>query len=92
MDFLGTGILAYLLIIFTIGIGFPWAICMIMRWQRYHTLVGGRRLRFVGTGGDLFVKYIVWVLLTMVTLGIYSLWVTPAMQRWLTENTEFDEG
>jgi len=91
-DFLGTGILAYLLTAFTLGIGFPWAICLIQRWQKYHTMIGDRRLKFVGTGGELFGKWIIWALLTVVTFGIYSLWVTPALQRWMTEKTEFDNG
>ena len=90
-DFLGTAILAWLLTVFTLGFGYPWALCMIQGWKAHHTLIDGRRLRFVGGGGGLFGLWIKWFLLCMITFGIYTFWVVPDLQRWIVQNTEFDE-
>ena len=83
-------LLAYLLTVFTLFIGSPWAACMLIRWSVENTIVEGRRLRFVGTGGELFGKMLVWFLLTLITAGIYSFWVVPAFNAWIADHTEFD--
>lgn len=31
-----------------------------------------------------------WLLLCVITLGIYSFWVGPRIQKWIVENTDFD--
>jgi phage FluMu protein Com len=76
----------------TLGLGSPWAFCMVTRWQAEHTLINRRRLRFVGTGGGLFALWIVTCILTAITLGIYGFWGVPKIIRWFTENLEFQDG
>ena len=83
-----THILAQLLTMTFFGI--PWAVCMVLTWGVDHTIVEGKRLRFLGTGGQLFGQWIKWVLLVIVTLGIYSFWVVPAFNKWIADNTEFE--
>ena len=90
-DYFVVAILTYLLIIFTFGLGFPWAMCMIVSWQAEHTLINGRRLRFDGAGISLLGLYLVVYLLTIITLGIYLFWGVPKMIRWFTENLEFQD-
>jgi len=90
-DFFVCYLLAGLLTVFTLGIGFPWALCMFQRWKDEHTLVEGRRLVFKGTGLGLFGNWIIWFLLSMITLGIYTFWMVPAIQRWIADNTDFAE-
>jgi len=84
---IGIGILQFLLIVFTIGIATPWAVCIKESWYANHTIIDGRRLIFDGTGGQLFGEYILWVLLTLVTIGIFALWLPIKMQRWVTSHT-----
>jgi GYF domain 2/Bacterial protein of unknown function (DUF898) len=86
-----TGLLAYLLMLVTCGIGFPWALCMFQRWKASHTLFQGRRLCFLGTGGDLFVLWLKLALLCAITLGIYTFWAIPVLHGWIIENTDFEE-
>jgi len=88
--YLGTGILAALLVLFTLGIGAPWATVMFQRWRTRHTYVNGHRLIFLGTGGSLWGQYIKWWFFCLITLGVYSFWVVPRMIQWVVENTDFD--
>lgn len=86
--YLGTGILGFLITIFTLGICYPFAIVLLQRWKAKHTLFRGNRLMFTGSAWSLFGNWIKWLLLIIITLGIYSFWVQPRMQKWIVEHTE----
>lgn len=88
----GTGILCWLLCVFTLGIGVPWAVCKWQRWIAQHTVIDDKQLVFDGTGGALFGKYIKWFLLCIVTIGIYSLWLGIKMKKWTIEHTHTEGG
>lgn len=86
-DFLVTGILAFLVTVFSLGICYPWALCMKEKWVIEHTVVDGKRLKFTGSAFGLFGNWIKWLFLCFITLGIYSFWVIPALQKWKANNT-----
>lgn len=86
--YLGVGILAALVTVFTLGLGLPWAIVMRESWKAKHTLINGARVAFTGTGAGLFGHYIKWWLLSIVTLGIYTFWVAPRMTKWIVEHQQ----
>lgn len=46
-----------------------------------------KRFEFHGTGGGLFVKYLVGILLTMITFGIYGAWFCVSLTKYIAENT-----
>lgn len=83
LDTIVNSIIASLIVTFTCGIATPWAVCYTMKFVIEHTLIDGRRLQFTGTGGDLFAQWVKWWLLTLVTCGIYSFWVTPRLYKWI---------
>jgi uncharacterized membrane protein YjgN (DUF898 family) len=87
LGLIGIGILQGIIILFTLGIGTPWAVCVKERWIAKHTTLDGRQLIFDGTGGQLFGNYIKWFLLTIITLGIYSFWLSLKMQAWVVSHT-----
>lgn len=89
LGLIGWRLLGGLLTAFTLGIGAPWAQCMIYRWETKHTTIGGRRLQFTGTGGQLLGKYLLWGLLTLVTFGIYAMFIPVRMSRWRASHTRF---
>ncbi len=89
LGLIGTRICMMLMIIFTLGFGAPWAVAYYQRWECNHTTIGGKQLKFVGTGGNLFGQYIKWILLTIITIGIYSFWLNIKMKQWVVSNTEF---
>lgn len=90
LDTIANSIVASLIITFSCGIATPWAVCYIWKFIIGHVTVDGKRLRFDGKGGDLFGKWLVWMILTCITCGIYSFWVTPKMYNWLASNTHFE--
>lgn len=88
-SYLGVRLLSGLLMLVTLGLGAPWAVVMFQRWKARHTWINGRQLVFVGSGLGLWGNYIKWWFLTLITLGIYGLWVIPRLIRWTVENTDF---
>lgn len=90
---IGWRILAFLVTVLTLGLGAPWAKCMLYSYQVKHTVYSGKRLKFVGTGGSLFLNTLKWILLSIITLGIYSLVVPVRKARWVISNIHYeDEG
>ena len=89
LQLIGWRIVGVLLSVCTLGLGIPWAVCMLYDWETKHTVINGHRLRFTGTGGQLFGSYIKWWLLTIITLGIYGLWVPIKVKKWITKHSEF---
>ena len=88
--YLGTSLLAGLITVCSLGIAYPYALCLRQRWKAKHTYINGHRLVFLGTGIGLFGLWIKWFLLSIVTCGIYLFWVAPRVQKWVVENTDFD--
>lgn len=82
-------IICALITIFTLGICFPFAICLLLKWEASHTVIEGKRLKFDGTGMQLFGNWIKWFLLCIITLGIYSFWLVIAMKKWKVMHTKF---
>ena len=66
--YFGTGILAALITIFTLGIGYPWALCLFQRWKAKHTFIDGRKLKFTGGGFSLIGLWIKWMIFLMVNV------------------------
>ena len=59
----GWVLLGTLITIVTLGICFPWAVCMVKNWEVKHTIINGKRLSFDGHAIQLFGKWILWLLL-----------------------------
>jgi uncharacterized membrane protein YjgN (DUF898 family) len=64
---------------------------MIYGWETRHTVINGKRLKFDGTGLQLLGSWIKWLLLSIITLGIYALWVPIKIKAWTTKHTSFAE-
>ena len=91
LELIGWRILAFLIIGITFGIATPWAKCMLYSYQFKHTVYNGKRLKFEGTGGDLFVNYFKWVFFTIITLGIYLLFVPIKKTKWVISNLHYED-
>lgn len=89
LGLIGLNLLVWLLSLITLGLAYPWVICIKLSWKMRHTVIGGRRLRFTGTGIGLFGNWIKWFLLTIITLGIYGFWMHIKVIQWETKHTVF---
>ncbi|MGF9853525.1 DUF898 family protein [Bacillus paramobilis] len=89
MSFIGWSILGTLITVFTFGICYPWALCMVCGWKINHTVVDGHRMKFNGSAVGLFGNWIKWLVLTVITLGIYGFWVSIKLEDWKVKNTTF---
>lgn len=91
LGLIGMKILTYIITGITLGIAYPWAMCMMERWEARHTVINGRRLKFTGKGIQLFGRYILWSFLTIITLGIYSIWFGLGMEKWRVKHTVYED-
>ena len=89
LQLIGWKILGGLVTVCTLGICYPWAFCMVYRWEAKHTVINGRRLKFTGTATQLFGNWIKWLLLTIITFGIYGFCLNIKLVKWKTKHTEF---
>lgn len=87
---IGYHILAFLGTMLTLGIAYPWMLCMLTRWETRHTVIDGHRLCFDGTGSQLIGKWIVWLFLTLITLGIYAFWLPIRVKQWTVKHTRIE--
>ena len=91
LELIGWRILAFLITAVTLGIAYPWAQCMLYSWQFKHTVYNGKRLKFEGTGGELFVNIFKWIFFSIITLGIYILVIPVRKTRWVISNLHYED-
>lgn len=90
LGLIGIKLLMFFMILFSIGLLTPWAVCIKENWYTKNTYIEGKQLKFIGTGSSLFGQFIIWFLLTIITLGIYGFWLSINMKKWVVRNTVFD--
>ncbi len=84
-----------LLTMITFGIYTPWFLCKFMRFCTENTDIvhDGQvfgKFAFKGEGGTLFGVFLVGMLLTAVTLGIYYFWYQVNLMKFFAENSTVD--
>ena len=89
LQLIGWKLLGGLITLITLGICYPWAVCMVYNWEVKHTVIEGKRLEFDGKAIQLFGNWIKWLLLTIIALGIYGFWVGIKLKKWITKHTHF---
>lgn len=82
-------LLGTLITVLSLFIAFPAAMCMVYRWEMRHTVIEGRRLDFDGKGSQLLGRYLLWLLLTILTAGIFLYWLAINLKKWKTKHTIF---
>ncbi len=85
---MGIYIVSMLLTACTLGIGAPWAACMLTRWTTKNTVIDGKRLQFDGKGGGFLGLMVLCCLPLLVIYGllIYTMYYVqdPSMAVLLT--------
>ena len=91
LAYIGWQILGLLVTVFTLGILYPVRVAWIKRWEINGQNINGLQMRFDGNGFQLLGKYIVWWLLSIVTFGIFLLFLPVRIERWVTKHTHFEK-
>lgn len=92
VEYFGVNFAVVFLSIITLGIAYPFMHAMRLKWIRTRTFIQGRKLTFDGKGAQLLGKYLLWLLLTLVTLGIYGILCLPLnMNRWEASHTHIED-
>ena len=76
----------------TLGFAYPWIMCMKHEARCEHTVVCGKRLKFIGDPKELLAHWILWWFLIVITFGLYGFVVKVRFEQWITANTIFEEG
>lgn len=66
---------------------YPLKVIIIEKYIADNSTIDGEKLIFTGTFKSLFKKYILWWLLSIVTLFIFALFIPGKLYRWKIENT-----
>ena len=70
----------------------PLAICWKNRFIQKRLIIDGRKMWFNGDGVEIIGRWIVWSLLTLITLGIYALFRNLRVLRWVNKHTYIKDG
>ena len=90
LGLIGVNLAVAFLSVLSLGLAAPALFCYKLRWQYKHTIIGGYRMKFTGTGWQLFWRCLVWTLLTVITVGIFGLWVPIKYKKWEISHVEID--
>ena len=56
-----------------------------------HTIICGKRLKFIGNANELIFYWIWWWLLSVITFGIFAIVAQIRMKQWIISNVVFEE-
>ena len=88
-SYIGLQIVNALIMIFTLGLGLPWVVCRTEKWDSEHQIIDGQRICFDGKASQIFGNWIKWILLTIITFGIYSVVIPIRKQAWIVKHQSF---
>lgn len=92
VDILGRVIIGGILTAITLGLYVPWYVNGLTRYVCQHVQVentgSGKRVGvdFTGSGADLLGRFILWEILTIVTIGLYMPWMLNGFYAYVVEN------
>ena len=73
---------------FLVLLGLAWAEIRFMKWETKHTIISGNRVKFNGNAFQLLGNCIKWTFLTIITVGIYALWLPIKVRKWKVKHME----
>lgn len=92
VDIFGRVILGSILTVLTLGLYFPWFVNNIIRYVCERAVVANPppgtsvQVSYTGSGVDLFGRFILWYILTFITLGLYGPWAANGFYGYIVQN------
>ena len=77
--------------VLSLGIAYPWALCMEYKAKSHHTVICGKRLKFIGDPKELIFHWLLWWFLSIITFGFFIIVTHVRMDQWITANTIFED-
>lgn len=90
-QFFGWTLLGDIVTGLTLGICYPLAVKWIYSWEQRHKVYNKRRCTFDGKAGQLFGTWLLCILFTIITLGIYGFYVPIKIRKWIVKHTHLLE-
>lgn len=81
----------WILVCITFSLAYPFKVCVLNRYDKKHSIIDGYRLKFTGTAMQYFGKHILWTFLSIITIGIYYIFVSLKKEAWVRKHTIIDE-
>ncbi len=69
------------------GIGFCWFCIIGLKYDIKHRVVCGQRMKLKANTWNLFWNCVKWIVLTVITCGIYGLWLPIKIRKWAGKHT-----
>ena len=82
LGLIGWKIAGFFVTLITLGICYPVALGWIYRWEVNNTIVDGHRMKFNGLASSLIPRWILWMILSVLTIGIFALTLPVRFQKW----------
>ena len=79
-------VVAVLCVLLAISFGIIRAI----KWECKNTIISGNRVKFKGNAFQLLGNAFKWTFLTIITVGIYSLWLPIKVKQWKVKHMELE--
>ena len=74
----------------TLGILIPWTTSWKHKYYAERTTYSGQKVKFDGKGIQLLGRWVLWELLSIITLGIYAFFMAIALKKWVTKHQHFE--
>lgn len=75
--------------VFTLFLALPLVIHYYISYHADNLIIGGRKVKYEGTVGDIYAKIIIGILLSVITFGLYSFYMIADIKRFVVKSTVF---
>jgi uncharacterized membrane protein YjgN (DUF898 family) len=65
----------------------PWCYGWVASYQSKRTVIDGKRFVFDGHGGEIILRWLLYVFLFLVTGGVFGFWVPKKLRDWRLSHT-----
>ncbi len=87
---MGYQILMFVGSLLTCSLLFPYLYAIYYKWHAKHTVIHGNRLFYDGQIGKLYLDFIIIILLSLITCGLYLPWGITRLNRYFYKHTHID--
>lgn len=84
-----TNLGCYFLLFISLGLAYPFVFCLKLRLDTKFICYDNHKLDFTGRGSSLIARWILWFFLSIITLGIFTIFIPKQINKFKISNTHF---